>query len=447
MELVNKLRYTYTSEPLTFGDFSYIGNFGEIGSIVKDTIFRTIWNMVPMLCFSAVMLVFLVFIINIFNVKPSKKVRIGGCLISGIILLALFVPSKAVKNFMLNNIYDKDKSTDYGHNVLAMQYYSEYSMLGGMYCDLLESRIFEPDNYNKDELEKILKEYDKKEAEGGWEKSNIIVTFSESFFDIDVINEDVKFSKPITSNYNKLKDEGIFLNMISPSYGGVSANVEFEFLTGYSLDFFGKGYTPFMTLYKNQKFDDKPSIIKELGKNGYYTKVVFGRDYFNSENVYKRLGINEYQEKDFKEHRKGYYTSDEFLIDETIKALENKPDNEKLFYMNCTIESHTPFFEKKYKEYDFEVEDSTLNKSQTSAIKSYAQSCYDADKELGRLYEFIKTYDEPTILVFFGDHLPYLADPDTNEDLLNKLKYFNTGDELVDTYRKYNTRLSNFSKL
>ena len=42
--------------------------------------------------------------------------------------------------------------------------------------------------------------------------------------------------------------------MISPSYGGVSANVEFEFLTGYSLDFFGKGYTTFMSLYKNNKY-------------------------------------------------------------------------------------------------------------------------------------------------------------------------------------------------
>lgn len=416
-----------------------LGNFAEISSIVKGTILKTIWSMIPIFCFLGVILSFLIFVINKFNVKVNKKFRIVGSLIPIIILIILFVPSKTTKKFMLNNIYDKDKAKDYGHNSRNMQYYSEYSMLGGMYADLLESRIFEPDNYNKESLSKILKNYDKKETENSWEKSNIIVTFSESFFDVSVIEDDVKFSTPVTSNYNKLKDEGIFVNMISPSYGGVSANVEFEFLTGYSLDFFGKGYTPFMTLYKNDKYKDKHSLVKELVNNGYYTKVVFGKDFFKSKNVYERLGISEYQEKKDKKYKKGYYTGDEYLIDGAIEALKNKSDDEKLFYMNCTIESHMPFDEDKYDEYDFEIEESTLNKAQTSVIKSYAQSCYNADKELGRLYEFIKTYDEPTILVFFGDHLPYLSDPDTDEDIINNLKYFNTGDELVDSYRKYNT--------
>ena len=223
--------------------------------------------------------------------------------------------------------------------------------------------------------------------------------------------------------------------------------MEFEFLTGYSLDFFGKGYTPYMSLYANDKMSNRLSIIKELNNNGYFTKVVFGKDFFNSENVYKRLGIGEYQEKNDKKHYKGYYTSDEYLIDGAIDALKNKKDDEKLFYMNCTIESHMPFIEEKYKTYDFEITSSTLNKAQTSVIKSYAQSCYDADKELGRLYDFIQSFEEPTILIFYGDHLPYLSDPDTSEDLLNELKYFNTGDELLDSYRKYNTQaliLANF---
>ena len=415
------------------------GNFGEIGSIVKDTIFKTIWEILPIFAFLAVILTFLIFIVNKFNVKTTKSFRIGGGLVTLICLVILFAPIKPMKTFMLTKIFDKDKAKDYRHNSQNMQYYSEYSMLGGMYADLLESRIFEPDNYDKEELKNILKKYDKSETENVWEKSNIIVTFSESFFDINEVKDDVKFSTSVTPNYDRLKNEGIFVNMISPSYGGISANVEFEFLTGYSLDFFGKGYTPFMSLYKNNKYKDRNSIVKELSNNGYYTKVVFGKDFFNSEHVYERLGISEYEEKNDKSHRKGYYTSDEYLIDCAIDSLKNKNDNEKLFYMNCTIESHMPFIEEKYENYDLEIEDSSLNDAQTSVIKSYAQSCYDADKELGKLYDFIQTYDEPTIILFFGDHLPYLSDPDTNGDLLNELKYFNTGDELVDSYRKYNT--------
>lgn len=447
LEFVNKLRYTYTYEPLTFGDFIYASNAGEIGTLMKETILKTLWGMVPIFCFLAVVLAILIWIVSKCNIKANKSFRICGSLIPLMILIVLFVPNKSVKTFMLNKVFDKDKAKDYRHNSSNMQYYSEYTMIGGMYANLLESRIFEPDDYDKAELAKILKEYDKKETENTWEKANIIVTFSESFFDISVIEEDVTFSNPVTSNFNRLKEEGIFVNMITPSYGGISANVEFEFLTGYSLDFFGKGYTPFMSLYNNDRVADRLSLVKELRNNGYYTKVVFGKDFFNSEHVYERLGINEYEEKNDKAHRKGYYTSDEYLIDGAIEALQNKKEDEKLFYMNCTIESHMPFVEAKYDNYDFEIESSSLNPAQMSVIKSYAQSCYDADKELGRLYDFIQTFEEPTIIVFYGDHLPYLSDPDTSEDLLNELKYFNTGDDLLDSYRKYNTQaliLANF---
>lgn len=212
------MRYTYTYEPLTFSDFVYSGNFGEIASIVKDSIFKTIWGTLPIFCFLAVVIAFLIFVVNKFNFKSKKKFRIFGSLIPIIVLIIMFYPSKMIKTFMLNNIYDKDKAKDYRHNSSNMQYYSEYSMLGGMYADLLETRIFEPDNYDKAEMEKILEKYDDKETEKTWEKSNIIVTFSESFFDVSLLEDDIKFSKPVTSNYNKLKDEGIFLNMISPSY-------------------------------------------------------------------------------------------------------------------------------------------------------------------------------------------------------------------------------------
>jgi len=255
-----------------------------------------------------------------------------------------------------------------------------------LYARLLENRIFEPDNYNKDDMEKILKDFSKtNESKPIWEKSNIIVTFSESFFDVSLLDEDVSFSTNPTPNFNSLKNEGIFVNMISPSYGGVSANVEFEFLTGYSLNYFGKGYTPFMQLYSNDSYRNRPSLIKELNNNDYYTKVVFGKDYFKSEKVYDRLGIDEYEEKDIKSEYKGYYTSDKYLIDKAIEALENKSNNEKLFYMNCTIESHMPFVIDKYKEYDVDVHSDTLTDSQTNVIKSYTQSCYDADKELRKI--------------------------------------------------------------
>jgi phosphoglycerol transferase MdoB-like AlkP superfamily enzyme len=387
LELINKLRYVYTYEPITFSDFAYSTNAGEIFSIVRGSLLETIWKIVPTFSCLAVMLVFLIFIVHKFNFKFNKKPRIAFGIATLIILVILFAPSKWVKKFMLTYVYDRYSTNDYEHHSKNMHYYSEDSLLGGMYSELLESRIFEPENYDKDELKEILNSTSQNIGESDWEKANIIVTFSESFFDVSVLEDDVTFDVEPTSNFNSLKDKGIFINMISPSYGGVSANVEFEFLTGYSLNFFGKGYTPFMQLYKTNNYNSRPSLIKELNNNGYYTKVVFGKDYFKSEKVYERLGINEYQEKNIKSEYKGYYTSDEYLIDGAIEALENKSSDEKLFYMNCTIESHMPFVLEKYDEdeYDVHVTSNTLTKSQTEVIQSYAQSCYDADKQLRKI--------------------------------------------------------------
>jgi hypothetical protein len=106
-----------------------------------------------------------------------------------------------------------------------------------------------------------------------------------------------------------------------------------------------------------------------------------------------------------------------------------------------------PFTLEKYDTYDFDITQSSLNENQTNTLKSYAQSCYDADEQLGRLYEYIQNFDEPTILVFFGDHLPYLSDAETGTDILSNLSYFNTDNDLLNSYRKYNTQaliLANF---
>lgn len=446
---INKLRYTYTYEPLTFADFVYSGNAGELITLIKGSILEVLWGMLPVFISLAIVLVFLVWMTTKINFKINKslKFRIVNIGILIMIFIVLFMPNKTIKDFMFEYIYDRYSQKDYAHNSSNAQYYSESSMLGGMYADLLDSRVFKPDNYDKEELNKILTEVPENSEENLWEKSNIIVTFSESFFDVSVLEDDIKFSNQVTPNFNRLKNEGIFVNIISPSYGGVSANVEFEFLTGYSLNFFGRGYTPFMQLYKNNTYANRPSLIKELNNNGYYTKVVFGKDFYNSENVYKRLGIDEYEEKNIKSEYNGYYTSDEYLIDGAINALENKKDNEKLFYMNCTIESHMPFKKEKYDNYDISIESSTLSASMTDVVLSYSQSCYNADKQLGRLYDYIQTVDEPTILIFFGDHLPYLTDTESKEDILNYLSYFNTEDELLNSYRKYNTQaliLANF---
>ena len=86
-----------------------------------------------------------------------------------------------------------------------------------------------------------------------------------------------------------------------------------------------------------------------------------------------------------------------------------------------------------------------MGKGETEFILSYAQGIYDADKQLKRLYDYIQNFEEDTVIIFLGDHLPYISLE--NKDVLTDLSYFNTDNKKLNIYRKYHTQalvLTNF---
>ena len=67
-------------------------------------------------------------------------------------------------------------------------------------------------------------------------------------------------------------------------------------------------------------------------------------------------------------------------------------------------------------------------------LEVYVEGARDADAMLGRLREYFAAQDEPVVLVFFGDHLPYLGDNQlgyaelgfTGEDYWSELTSYET---------------------
>ena len=162
----------------------------------------------------------------------------------------------------------------------------------------------------------------------------------------------------------------------------------------------------------------------------------------------KKIGFDEYLDVETEESIENPNNiSDEYITDLIIEELKNKKKDEKIFYMTETIQNHMPFEIDKYANYDISIKNSKLKSEMNDTILSYAQGVYDADKQLNRLYEYIKEYEEPTIILFLGDHLPYLYTEKGN-NALESISYFNTGDDIEDTYRLYNTQaliLSNYN--
>lgn len=449
--VINDIKMVFTSTPIYPSDIYFLGNIGEIAGIVKGDILSHISYLQHGILLVLLIGTCILARMNSITVE-SKKIRVITAVSVILVFTIMLVPINAKDQFILKTIYNTDGREDYEMVSTDFMYYTKYSVLAGMYGLELENRKTEPENYNEEEVINELNEADKSDiTEKDLGKPNIIVMFQESYFDIENI-EEVEFDRDITANFKNLQEKENGINLLSASYGGLSSNIEFELLTGANIAYFPTGYNPFTQLYKEKDANNKPSIIKELKNNGYYTKVVFGRDYYASKNIYKKLGIDEYANAytdmpDYEEKIKGTYISDEALVDDVIDTLKNNNTDKPIFYMTATVQTHMPFSEDKYEEYDISIKNSSLSEEENGIILSYAQGIYDTNLQIQRLYEEIQKIEEPTIIVVLGDHLPYLYN-EAGEDILGKLSYFNTEDDKVNLLRKYTTPglvLSNYN--
>lgn len=437
ISIINELKIAFTSEPLYFSDINFLGKAGDLMQLVTNNVSAGfVWRFVVICAVYLWVLGMIVYLNYMFGIKvKNKKIRIPIIVIDLIILLLLFVPNKTTKEFYLKVFFNTDEYVDFDSYTTNLGFYNRNGFINGMYGTWLNSVFVEPEKYDEEEVNSILASIEKNEKEENKNgKPNIIVVFSEAFWDIDVLDE-IEFDKPITSNFNSLKEKGKLVNIISPSYGGMSENVSFELLTGGSMNYFSRGYIPIMSFYSRKSSENAPSIIKNLKQNGYKTEITFGKDYYDSESAYKKMGFDVYDEM---AKYTTMYDRDQYSIYYLINKIRKKDDN-PLFTIMATMEGHMPFAKDKYKEkdYDISITKSEFSENINDTLLSYSQGIYNADQQLGVLYDFIQNTDEPTILLFLGDHLPYLYTPD-GENVVDKLEYFNTENELENNYRLYN---------
>lgn len=235
---------------------------------------------------------------------------------------------------------------------------------------------------------------------------NIIILLSESFWDITQI-EKLSFSEEPIPNFKRIRNESISGNMISYTFGGGTANVEFEILTGCLKRFLNETETDFQSMVQNETM----SLAHIFKRSGYETIGIhtYQRTFYNRDKAYPLLGFDRWIGlEDIEEYTyDGRYVSDKTLIDEIIKKLEDG-DNPK-FIFAISMENHQPYTKDKYPNTSIEVLNTDMNASMKDSVEIFLHGLNNADKQLGRLMEYLEESDKPTTLLFFGDHQPTLG--------------------------------------
>lgn len=181
-------------------------------------------------------------------------------------------------------------------------------------------------------------------------------------------------------------------------------------MTGFSLKYLPYQTNAYMAGVK-RPVPSLPSYFKSIG---YQTIGVhpYSKTFFDRNVVYPRLGIDRFvTESDMKDAKtRGNFISDDSFADYIIS--EFKKASKPVFMYNISMQNHWPYsLEKYYIDNRFTVKSTrSLDKESVTALQNYAQGIHDADKCLKKITDYFKTIDEPTVVVFLGDHLPALTE-------------------------------------
>lgn len=242
------------------------------------------------------------------------------------------------------------------------------------------------------------------ETSGLPQNPNIIVVMNESFADLRIYN-DFETNMPVMPFIDELRNkENVISGFTEVNvFGGGTCDSEYSVLTGNSTAFLPASARPYQ-LYMEQ---DAPSIANNLKRQGYATYAIHpgGRTAWNRDVAYEKMGFDEFFSEDSfstEDMVRDAYISDADTYERIIQLYENKGD-QPIFVHNVTIANHCGYTEENTNGLrDVHLTGKMYN--DYPSTDQYLALLRRSDDDLSELINYFKKADEPTIILFFGDH-------------------------------------------
>lgn len=351
--------------------------------------------------------------IYLFKKLPPVKINYKTRIICGIVSVLLLASISFYKETYVENVLKTLNITNRTWNQ-SINY-----NFNGLYLSFLmnvqSAVVLPPNDYSEEKINSIVSTTGEKNPVasastiGTNVKPNIIFIMNEAFWDPTLLNN-VSYSEDPMPTVRALQNSGNGGWVISPEYGGGTANVEFEVLTGLSMNFVPNGSVP----YQQYVTRSTPSLASVFAEKGYETIAIHPNDkwFWNRDEVYKHLGFNRFLSIDkfdnpSKSKRETYV--DDTEVTKSIIEQTEKSDKPAFIYA-VTIQNHgTYYYPNKNKPYYPIDVNGNISDEAKENLHVYSNGIKDGDTELKKLINYYTNSDEPTIIVFFGDHLPYLG--------------------------------------
>lgn len=349
-------------------------------------------------------LIVIAYLVTAFLLNPQlnrKKFRLPVRILSGLLSLAAVVflvvtPSvaqpvykafgldtKAADNtFILNEKYDNN-----GFIAFFMQTGSEGFGEG----------LTEPENYEENSVS-IIDGYlaepvdDAEPFESG--KPNVIVIMSESYADFRVFEELEETIGDTYDGFDEAASMGWQSTAIAPTYASYTVRTEFELMFGLPVKSLDDPSMPNRVLLDRAQ-PTVPAYYKTWGYNTAYIHPYLA-SFYGRNRIYANFGYDTMIfDTDFTVPVEyfGTYIDDNTILNQ-IEALMEESE-EPMFIHTTTMQNHQPYDQGTGDEFD-----------------NYLDWVEHTSDGLADFLSRMEGFDEPTVVLFIGDHFPSLRGDD-----------------------------------
>lgn len=411
------------NEPLLPSDLIMAKQVGGLSKMVNPTAILLM-----------ILFVVLILALGIYLSKKSKNLRTThfysllcrfifiayGAMFFSMLMQAGNTHSIAAKTLAEMNVTNTEK--------LQTATYSNSGTLVGFAFNASTTPMEKPTGYSKTAVKKIVDRYqpDNSEATTPDKKVNIIYILNES-----LTNPGRTVDKyPIKNNQNPMPYISNILDnpgedeasgyMVSPGFGGGTADIEFEANTGFSNYFLNN--TPYQDILPQK--NTFPSVMNYLSRYGYNSDAYhpYSGQMYRRNEAYPALGISKFDsESKLKGLKKASFSN--YYSDASAYPNFYKQQNKnKQFSLMITMQNHMPYIQEDGSKSDYKLVNKIDNDDgKTDKLQTYFQEVKESDDAYKQLVDHYKNSNQKTIIVMYGDHYPGdgVYDDLYNKDTLN----------------------------
>lgn len=407
--VANAIKFSMRAEPILPSDLVWVFQPSVLFSFVDVSVLMTV-------SISLVIFTF-IYIIGRRYIYPGRIIRatilrfvlLGLMLLLSINVYSVFKRkdnSKIIDDVPIITLLNNFQDTKWLGNSINARYRSlSYVWLNQITSD----PIIEPKGYSEEKIKEIEKKYNQialtinKNRSELIENQTIVYVLSESFADPARI-EGVNLSRNPIPKIQEIKTKVTSGLMQSDGYGGGTANMEFQTLTG--LPFYN--INPTVSVLYSEVAPKMRRLISVSDSFNNKEVIHFESPINYSRNViYNRLKFNKFISIDDKKNYDLGYQEVHISDESTYKAVLKEMDAKKnQFFSVITIQNHSPFIAGEPS--DLTATGNGFSDDENTKLTNYSRLLTFTDTATQSFLESLSKIDKKITVVFYGDHLPGL---------------------------------------